>query len=126
MRVPPPLPVSSSPVSIAAFLPRLAQLEQQLRDTEAALEKIMAERRAEQDSSFFLTESSQEGAVEPGGKSEEVLILEERVASLEAQLRTHEKLSETHIETYLAVDRMRNEKVDMDEAISHPLPPLPP
>jgi len=47
----------------------------------------------------------------------QVRILEERVASLESQLRTHEKLSETHLETYLAVDRMRDEKVEMDETL---------
>jgi len=103
---------------------RLAQLEQQLRDTEATLEKIMQEQRSSQgfankDGTFFITgeDDSEQATAANMGKTENERILEERVQVLEAQLRTHEEVSNTHIKTYQAVERMREEKQEMKETV---------
>lgn len=65
---------------------RLAQLEAQLRDTEAALERIMSEQREKQmgkqdEQSFFLTGAAgeEEKAAIEMGKTENERILEERI-----------------------------------------------
>lgn len=101
---------------------RLKTLEEQLRVSEATLERIMQEQREKMDGggvndsgdSFFMTGSKDKFCHQP---SQRELELEEKVQVLESQLRTYQEVSETHVKTYLSVERMRTEKIDMEETV---------